>query len=157
MSDTTQSPPKEDKTPRSYGTEPPRRVEYATMPSDITLRPDVITLKRPLFIASAVIMILISLSLFWIPFFSGLFGGTFGGFHAGKMRRAVAAAVVCSVMVPALVIFLHAFSEQPSLLFLSGFTFWEWVVAHVAGTLLGAVAGAASRPLFTERELYRYT
>ena len=57
-------------------------------------------------------------------------------------------------MVPALLAFLSFFSEQPSLLFLLGLTFTEWIALHVVGTFLGAIGGAASRPLFTERELW---
>jgi ABC-type spermidine/putrescine transport system permease subunit II len=154
MSDTTLIPPAEDKTPPSYATEPPRNVEYATIPPDITLKPDLITLKRPFFIGSVLIMVLVGLITFWMPFFNGLLAGTFGGYHAGRMKRALAAAVVCSVVVPALLAGLSFFSEQPSLLFLMGLTFKEWIVAHVLGTFLGAISGAASRPLFTERELY---
>lgn len=155
MSDTTLIPPEEDKTPRSYATEPSRNVEYATLPPDITLRPDVITLKRPFFIGSVLIMVLTGLFTFWMPFFNGLLAGSFGGYHAGRMKRALAAAVVCSVMVPAMLAFLSFFSEQPSLLFLLGLTFKQWIILHVLGTFLGAIGGAACRPLVTERELYR--
>jgi hypothetical protein len=155
MSDTILIPPEEDKTPRSYATEPARNVEYATLPPDVTLRPDVIALKRPVFVGSVAIMVLVGLFTFYFPFFNGLFGGAFGGYHAGRMKRALAAAVVSSVMVPALVAFLSYFSEQPGLLFLSGLTFKQWVVAHILGTFIGAVGGAASRPLFTEREQYQ--
>ncbi|MFL5346598.1 MAG: hypothetical protein ACJ8AT_17600 [Hyalangium sp.] len=156
MSDTSLIPPEEDKTPRSYATEPARNVEYATLPADITLKPDVITLRRPFFIGSVLIMVLTGVLTFWMPFFNGLLGGAFGGYHAGRMKRALAAAVVSSVMVPAILAFLSYFSEQPSLLFLMGLTFKEWIIANILGTFLGAIGGAASRPLFTERELYRY-
>lgn len=157
MSDTSLNPPAEDKTPPSYYvTTPPGHVEYASIPSDITLKPDVITLKHPFFIASVAIMVSISFLLFWMPFLNGLLGGSFGGYHAGKMKRALAASVVCSVMVPAILAFLHYFSEQPGLHFLLGLTFKQWIVLHVLGTFLGAIGGAASRPLFTEREMYRY-
>lgn len=157
MSDTTLIPPQEDKTPSSYTVEPSRNVEYATIPSDISMKPDLITLKRPFFVSSVLIMVLTSLLTFWVPFFSGLFGGTFGGFHAGRMKRALAASVVTSVAVPAILAFLSYFSQQPSLHFLMGLTFKQWIIAHILGTFLGAISGVVSRPLFTERELYRYS
>jgi hypothetical protein len=157
MSDTTLIPPAEDKTPPSYATEPPPgHVAFASIPPDITIKPDLITLKRPFFISSVAIMVFTSFFFFWMPGFNGLLGGSFGGYHAGTMKRALAAAVVCSVMVPALMAFLFYFSQQPGLHFLLGLTFKQWVGVHVIGTFLGAIGGAASRPLFTERELYHY-
>jgi hypothetical protein len=102
-------------------------------------------------------MVFTSLITFYIPFFNGLLGGAFGGFHAGRMKRALAAAAVSSVMVPAILVFAHFISQQPRLLFLMGLTTWEWVACHVAGTVLGAVAGAVARPRLTERDLYRRT
>jgi hypothetical protein len=154
MSDTTLIPPEKDKTPRSYATEPARAVEYATLPPDVTLRPEGIVLKRPIFIGSVAVMVFFSFILFWMPFFNGLLGGVLGGYHAGRMKRALAAGVVASVMVPGLLAFLSLFDQQPSLLFLGGLTFREWIIAHVVGTLVGAAAGAFMRPRITERDLW---
>lgn len=156
MSD-TQIPPEKNKTPTSYATEPARHVDYAELPPDVTLKPEEIVVKRPIFVTSVAVMVFTSLVTFYIPLFNGLLGGAFGGFHAGKMKRALAAAAVSSVMVPAILVFAHFLSQQPRLLFLLGLTFWEWVACHVAGTILGAVAGAYSRPRITERDLYRRT
>jgi hypothetical protein len=156
MSDTPVISPEQDKTPPSYATEPPRNVDYVDLPPGITLKPGVIAPKRPIFVVSVVVMVLTSLILFYIPFFSGLLAGALGGFHAGRMRRALAAAVVCSVMVPALLAFANFISEQPALRFLSGLSFWGWTALHVAGTFIGAVGGAASRPLTTERDIYQH-
>ncbi len=157
MSDITLPPPENDKTPRSYATEPARHVEYAELPPGITLRPDEIAVKRPIFVVSVAVMVFTSLITFWMPFFNGLLGGAFGGFHAGRVKRALAAAAASSVMVPAILAFAHFMSEQPRLLFLMGLTTWEWLAFHVAGTFLGALAGAFSRPRITERNLYRRT
>ena len=74
MTDTTLIPPEEDKTPRSYATEPAQNVEYATLPPDITFKPDAIILKRPLFVVSVLMMVLIGSVTFWMPFFNGLLG-----------------------------------------------------------------------------------
>jgi hypothetical protein len=156
MSDTL-VPPEKDKTPPSYATEPGHHVDYAELPPGITLRPEEIAVKRPIFVTSVAVMVFTSLVTFWMPFFNGLLGGAFGGFHAGRMKRALAAAVASSVMVPAILGFAHFISEQPSLHFLSGLTTWGWVACHVAGTLLGAAAGAFARPRVTERDLYGRT
>jgi hypothetical protein len=156
MSDTL-IPPEKDKIPPSYATELGQHVDYAELPPGITLKPDEMTVKRPIFVTSVGVMVFTSLITFWMPFFNGLLGGAFGGFHAGRMKRALAAAVVSSVMVPAILVFAHFMSEQPRLLFLSGLSAWEWVACHVAGTLLGAVSGAFSRPRLTERDMYGRT
>ena len=153
MSDTL-IPPEKDKTPPSYATELGQHVDYAELPPGITLKSEEFAVKRPIFVTSVLVMVFTSLVTFWMPFFNGLLGGAFGGFHAGRMKRALAAAVVTSVMVPAILAFAHFMSEQPRLLFLMGLTKWEWVACHVAGTILGAVAGAYARPRLTERDLY---
>jgi len=154
MSDTTLIPPEEDKTPRSYATEPARYMDYAELPPGMTLRPDGIVLKNRIFVVSVAVMVLTSFLTFWMPLFNGMLGGLLGGYHAGRMKRALAAAVVNSVAVPALLLFLNFISEQPGLLFLLGLTFKQWVAAHIIGTFIGAIAGAVSRPRITERDMY---
>ncbi|WP_224244790.1 hypothetical protein [Hyalangium gracile] len=154
MSDTPVIPPEKDKTPGTYVTEPPLHVEYATLPPDVTLKPAEIALKHHIFVVSVAVMVLTSLITFFLPFFNGLLGGALGGYHAGRMKRALAAGVVSSVAVPAVIAFLSVMSEQPGLHFLMGLTFQEWLIAHVAGTLIGAAGGAFSRPRITDRELY---
>jgi len=157
MSDTTLSPPEKDKTPRSYASESAQQETFAPIPPGITLRPERIALKRPIFVVSVWTMVLTSFIIFYIPLFNGLLGGVLGGYHAGRMKRALAAAAVTSVVVPALLAFLNVMSRQPGLHFLMGLTFWEWVAAHVIGTFIGAAAGAIARPALTERDLYGYS
>ncbi|MBN1210557.1 MAG: hypothetical protein JXB05_37230 [Myxococcaceae bacterium] len=157
MAENTQTPPPEkDKAPRSYATEDPlRNAEYAPLPPDITLRPERIELKHNVFVVSVTTMVFISLILAWLPLFNALLAGAFGGYHAGRMKRSLAAAAVTSVMVPAILGFAHFISETPSLYFLWGLTVWQWVLLHTVGMFIGAVSGAASRPLITERNLAR--
>lgn len=156
MSDTL-VPPEKDKTPPSYATEPARHVDYDELPPGVTLKPEAIAVKHSIFATSVVVMVFISLITFWMPFVNGLLGGAIGGFHAGRMKRALAAAVASSVMVPAILGFAHLMSRQPGLRFLMDLTTGQWVACHVAGTLLGAAAGAFARPPFTERDLYGRT
>lgn len=155
MSDTTRIPPEEDKTPRSYATEPPRPERYAPIPPGITVKPDAIVLKHTVFVVSVAAMVLTSLVTFFIPLFNGLLGGLFGGYHAGRMKRALAAAAVSSVMVPALLGFALFMDKHPQMYLFSGLGFWGWAALHVIGIFTGAVAGAVARPLITERNLYR--
>jgi hypothetical protein len=155
MSDTPLIPSDQDKTPRSYATEPARYVEYAELPVGTTLRPEGFALKNHITVVSIAAMVLASFITFWLPLFNGLLGGMLGGYHAGRMKRALGAAVVNSVAVPGLLVFLNFMSEQPGLLFLMGLSFKEWVAAHIIGTFLGAIAGSVARPRITERDLYQ--
>jgi hypothetical protein len=155
MSDTTLIPPEKDKTPRAYATEPARYVEYAELPPGMTLRPEGFAIKNHITVVSIVAMVLASFITFWLPLFNGLLGGMLGGYHAGRMKRALLAAAVTSAAVPGLLMFLNYMSEQPSLLFLMGLNFKEWVIAHIIGTFLGAIAGSVARPRITERDLYQ--
>lgn len=156
MSDPTLVPPPQDKTPAHYATEPARVVEYATLPPDVTLKPDGIVFQHNVFVVSVVTMVFTSLVTFYLPLFSGLLGGTFGGYHAGRMKRALGAALVSSVMVPAIIMFAYLFDTPDLLRFFWGLGIEGFVVLHVLGTFIGAVAGAASRPLVTERNEFRY-
>jgi hypothetical protein len=153
MPDTPLIPPKQDKTPPSYATEPPRRADYAELPPGITLKQDTIALKKPSLAGSVSLTVFFSLITFYMPLFNGLLGGAIGGFHAKRMKRALGVAVASSVLVPTILAFAHFISQQPRLLFLMGLTTWEWVALHVIGTLLGAVAGAVASQSFTEAPL----
>lgn len=154
MSDTILIPSGQDKNSASYATEPAHYVEFAELPPGMTLRPEGITLKHNIGAVSVVTMVLVSFLTFWMPLFGALMAGLFGGYHAGRMKRALAAAAVSSVAVPGMLWFLSFISEQPSLRFLLGLTFKQWVIAHVVGLFLGAISGVYSRQTFTDRELY---
>ncbi len=139
------------------GTSPPpyvhdvhREFSYAELPPGIGMKPDGIHLKHNRFDVSVVTMVLTSLVVFFVPLFNGLIGGVFGGFHARTLKRALAAAVVSSIAVPAILAGLSFFAGNNSLRIFSGLGFGGWIALHVIGTFIGAVTGAASRPLFTE-------
>lgn len=145
--------PDQDKTPRAYATEPARKMDYAVLPADITLRPEGIHFKRNIFVVSVATMVFTSLVTFFIPFFNGLLGGAFGGFHAGRMKRALGAAALSSVLTPGIILFLYAFYPQGLMRIFSDLGIVGWVALHVIGTFIGAVSGSVSRPLFDERTL----
>jgi hypothetical protein len=160
MPEHTPISPDQDKAPASYTTERPRHVEYASLPPDVTLKPQGIYFKDNVFVVSVATMVVTSLLTFFVPFFNGLLGGAFGGYHAGRMKRALGAALASSVLVPATLLFFYSFSysfENPEPLKLFyGLGVVGWVALHVIGTFIGAVAGALSRPLITERNMHRY-
>ncbi|MCY1019052.1 hypothetical protein [Pyxidicoccus sp. MSG2] len=136
---------------------PPPQYEFirAELPPGVTMKPEQVVLKRRIFVGSVLTMFIASFVTFWIPLFNGLLGGAFGGFHAGRMKRALAAAAVNSVAVPGVLGFLYFFSQQDSSRFFYGLGFHGFVLLHVIGTFIGAVAGAASRPLATGDMLQR--
>jgi hypothetical protein len=133
------------------GATPPPHYEFvrSELPPGVTMKPEQVVLKRNIFVGSVLTMFIASFVTFWIPLFNGLLGGAFGGYHAGRMKRALAAAAVNSVAVPGALAFLYFFSQQDSSRFFYGLGFHGFVLLHVIGTFIGAVAGAASRPLAT--------
>ncbi|MDY7232326.1 hypothetical protein [Hyalangium rubrum] len=148
--------PDQDKTPRSYASEPARHVEYATLPPDVTLKPEGIHFKDNILVVSVATMVFTSLIIFYIPFFNGLLGGAFGGFHAGRMKRALAAAVANSIIVPGILLLAYGVGAPDLLRFFSGLGVGGWLALHVIGTFIGAVSGAYSRPLISDRNMFRY-
>ena len=132
---------------------PPRPTEalkYESDPLNTRVEDSHITWKHNRFDVSVVTMVLISAVTFFIPLFNGLLAGAFGGFHAGRMRRALAAAFIASVVVPpALYVLFNVFSVGGIRMFY-GLGFTGWAALHVIGLFLGAISGAASRPLFAD-------
>ncbi|WP_164019831.1 hypothetical protein [Pyxidicoccus trucidator] len=136
-------------TPPSYTPEVHREFIPVGLPPGIGMKPETIVLKRPILIGSILTMVIGTTVTFWIPFFNGLIGGVFGGYHAGRMKRALAAATVTSIVVPGALYVLLFMSRNDSAYLFYGLGFRGWALLHIIGTFIGAVAGAASRPLTT--------
>ncbi|AFE07546.1 hypothetical protein COCOR_07457 [Corallococcus coralloides DSM 2259] len=125
------------------------QVDYTVLPPGVRVEESYFTLKHNRFDVSVLTMVLISAITFFIPLFNGLLAGTFGGFHAGRPRRALAAAAVASVVVPAaFYVAFNVFSVGGERIFL-GLGWGNWTLLHVIGLFIGALCGAASRPVFT--------
>ncbi|XHF23474.1 hypothetical protein NR792_24175 [Corallococcus exercitus] len=125
------------------------QVKYEEMPLDTRVEESRVVWKHNRFDVSVVTMVLISAVTFFIPLFNGLLAGTFGGFHAGRPRRALGAALVTAVTVPvALFVLFNVFSFGGMRVFY-GMGWLNWTMLHAIGLFIGALAGAASRPLFT--------
>jgi hypothetical protein len=141
--DTNTSPP-------PYVRDVHREFTYAELPPGIGMKHEGIRLKHNRLDVSVLTMVITSLVVFFVPLFNGLIGGVFGGFHARTLKRALAAAVVSSIAVPGFLAVLSFFAGNNSLRIFSGLGFGGWTALHVIGTFIGAVTGAASRPLFSE-------
>ncbi len=125
------------------------QVEYASLPPDTRVEESRIFWKHNRFDVSVLTMVLISAVTFFIPLFNGLLAGTFGGFHAGRPRRALAAALVAAVGVPAVFfVAYNVFSVGSERLFY-GLGWWNWTLLNAIGLFIGALCGAASRPMFS--------
>lgn len=146
---TPKDPRPHDKTPRSYGTEPPRPIDEMEMPAGCTVieEGNYIEPRHNTFLVSVATMVLTSLVLFWAPLFNSMLGGVFGGFHARTWGRALGAALVNSLVVPAIILAAYGFDQPDLLRFFYGLGIDGWVILHVIGTFVGAACGVVSRPL----------
>ncbi|MBU8898021.1 hypothetical protein KRR26_20605 [Corallococcus sp. M34] len=130
--------------------DPPRYVDHVPIPPGVAVKEDGVAFLHGQFKVSALTMVLISLSIFWVPFFGSLIASTFGGFLAKKLPRAMYAAAVSSIVVPAtLYVFFNVFA-MGFVRFFSGLGLWNWTLLHIIATFIGAFAGAASQGLVAE-------
>jgi hypothetical protein len=128
---------------------PDERLDYAVLPPGTRVEDSQVVWKHNRFDVSVLTMVFVSMATFFVPLFNGLLAGTFGGFHAGRPRRALAAAVVTAVAVPgALYVAFNVFGVGGVRIF-SGLGFTTWAILHAIGVVVGALAGAASKPLFS--------
>lgn len=150
---TPKDPSTQDRTPRTYGTEPPRPVDMMEMPEGTIVIPEgnYLQPKRETFLNSVVTMMLTSLILFWMPLVNGLLAGTFGGFKTRRWSEALGAALVTSLAAPALIRFAYGFDEPDLERLFYGMGFTNWFLLHLVGTFLGAAFGKASNLPTAER------
>lgn len=128
---------------------PNETLEYESHPLNMRVVHTHIDWKHNRFNVSLVTMVLISLSTFFIPLFNGLLAGAFGGFHAGKPRRALGAALVTAIVVPGVLYTLFNVFGVGGVRIFSGMGFTAWSILHAIGVFVGAITGAASRPIFS--------
>ncbi|MBJ6763607.1 hypothetical protein JGU66_22790 [Myxococcaceae bacterium JPH2] len=130
--------------------DPPRYVDHVPLPPGVAVKEDGVAFLHGQFKVSALTMVLISLSVFWVPFLGSLIASTFGGFFAKKLPRAMYAAAVASIVVPAMLYVAFNVFAMGFVRFFSGLGFWNWTLLHVIAMFIGAFAGAASRGLVAE-------
>jgi len=96
-------------------------------------------MKQENVVTASLWMIVITLSLFFLPFFSGVFGGMAGGYLAGGWRRGLVAGVVPAVVIAFGMWFLLTGLDAPG----AGVGTARPAGAMIAAALFGLFAGAA--------------
>jgi hypothetical protein len=97
-------------------------------------------------LTSSVLMVVISMILFFAPAINGLVGGLVGGYKAGSAGRGLAAAVLPAVIVGLLSWILFASFHAPFLGFIGGVAIGLWALFSSVGLLIGALVGGAVAP-----------
>ena len=93
-------------------------------------------------VGGAVWMLVISILLFWLPFFGALIAGIVGGKYAGGVGAGIMAALLPAIVV-GVALFLSAtlLTGLPLIGMVAGAGGFALVVLHVGTLLLGAVIG----------------
>jgi len=101
------------------------------------------TRKKDSVWTGALLMVVISLLLFWVPVVNGLIGGLVGGWKVGSVGRALTAAVLPAVVVAVGLWVIIAVIDAPLLGFVAGVALGLWILFSDLGLFLGAAAGGA--------------
>lgn len=92
---------------------------------------------------AAVVMVVISLALFFLPLINGLIGGLVGGYMAGSVRQGLVAAILPAVVVSVGLVVLFLLFEAPLLGLFAGLAGGILVLLADLGLFLGAAVGGA--------------
>lgn len=92
-------------------------------------------------ILAALIMIGITLALFFVPLINGLIGGAVGGYLAGTWKRGLSAALLPAVVIAFGVWLLLMAFDAPVLGLFAGLGISALIVLADLGMLAGAIAG----------------
>jgi hypothetical protein len=108
--------------------------------------------QRSSFIA-ALLMVAITLLLWFLPLVNGLIGGLVGGYYAGSVRRAILAAIMPAIVVTLGLWILFAVFDAPVVGLFAAMAAGFWVIVADLGIFLGAAAGGyASESRSPQRE-----
>lgn len=95
-------------------------------------------------VMSSIVMIAVTLLLFFLPLLNGLIGGAIGGWMAGSTSRGVKAALLPAIVVAiALLLLLAVFDVPLAFGFLAGLGGAVIVILADLGILIGAAIGGA--------------
>jgi hypothetical protein len=93
-------------------------------------------------VSGTIWMLVISILLFWLPFFGPLIAGVVGGKKAGSVGAAIVAALLPAILVGIALFFAATLlTGLPLIGFLAGAGGFVLVVAHVGPLLVGAIIG----------------
>ena len=94
-------------------------------------------------VTGALLMVAVSLALFFLPLINGLVGVLVGGYAVGTVKRALLAAVLPAVVVGLGLWIIFAIFEAPVLGFFAGMAIGAFVLLSDVGLFLGAAIGGA--------------
>ncbi|CAM3642795.1 Lipoprotein [Corallococcus soli] len=149
MDETYTDVPERSRPSRRLPPLPNEELKYESHPLNTRVEESRIVWNHNRLKVSVMTMVLISLATFFIPLFNGLLAGVFGGFHAGRPRRALGAALATAIVVPGALYTLFYVFGLGSVRIFSGLGFTTWSLLHAFGLFVGAITGAASRPMFS--------
>lgn len=94
-------------------------------------------------LGGAVLMIVISALLFFLPAINGFVGGLVGGYKVGSLGRAIMAALLPALVLAAFVWLVMAVFNLPVVGLLSGLALWVVLVLSSVSLVVGAAIGGA--------------
>ena len=94
-------------------------------------------------VLAAIIMLVLSVALSWLPFLGPLAAGIAGGYYAGTIGRALLAAVAPLILLGIFVWVLGAALDHAIAGFFVGVGVTLLLVIHEAGLFIGALIGGA--------------
>ena len=98
-------------------------------------------MKQENLVTAAIWMIVVTLSLFFLPVFSGVLGGMAGGYLARSWRRGLVAAIVPAVVIAVGMWWLLRALEHPVIGVSDGSPTTAIVGSAIIGLFLGAAMG----------------
>jgi hypothetical protein len=90
---------------------------------------------------ASLLMVGITLVLFFLPFINGVIGGAVGGYMLGDVKRALIAAILPAVFVSLLLLGIFALFGSPIIGIFAGMTGAALVFFADVGIFIGAVIG----------------
>lgn len=107
-------------------------------------------------VVGSLVMVGVSLVLFFLPLINGLVGGLVGGYVVGTVKRALVAALLPAVLVAVGLWLIFALAEAPVIGLFAGMAMGLWIVLADVGLFIGAaVGGALSSPRVQRQQLGR--
>jgi hypothetical protein len=92
-------------------------------------------------VTAAVLMVGLSLALFFVPAVNGLIAGAVGGYLVGSASRALTAALLPAIIVAAGLWIAFSLMGLPVIGLLAGGAVTFWIVLSEVGLFLGALLG----------------
>lgn len=109
-------------------------------------------MKQENLVTAALWMIVVTLSLFFLPVLSGVFGGMAGGYLAGSWRRGLIAGIVPAVVIAIGMWSLLRALDHP-VIGVSGSPTFAIVASALVGLFIGAAMGGRVAELGEQRVL----